>query len=83
MFGGNHVQTGAGRYFQYHGALKRLGEEAKDYGNRIFILYSDDIVKGKTKERIEESLTSEDLPLQTWHMKVHPIRKVFSWWQTN
>lgn len=61
MFGGNHVQTGAGRYFQYHGALKRLGEEAKDYGNRIFILYSDDIVKGKTKERIEESLTSEGL----------------------
>ena len=56
MFGGNHVQTGAGRYFQYHGALKRLGEEAKDYGNRIFILYSDDIVKGKTKERYRHGI---------------------------
>ena len=82
MFGGNHVQTGAGRYFQYHGALKRLGEEAKDYGNRIFILYSDDIVKGKTKERIEESLTSEGLTFTDMAYE-GPIRKVSSWWQTN
>ena len=30
MFDGKHVQTGAGRYIQCHGALKRLGEEAAE-----------------------------------------------------
>lgn len=61
MFGESHVQTGAGRYFQYHGALKRLGKEVADYGNRIFILYADETVKAKTCERAETSLKESDL----------------------
>lgn len=27
MFEGKHIQVGAGRYIQCHGALKRAGEE--------------------------------------------------------
>ena len=56
MFGEKQVLIGAGRYFQYHGALKRLGKEVSAYGKRVFILYSDDTVKGKTAERINESI---------------------------
>lgn len=61
MFDGNHVQTGAGRYFQFHGALKRLGQEVADYGNRIVILFGDETVKAKTYKRIEESLEEQNL----------------------
>ncbi len=65
MFDGNHVQTGAGRYFQCHGALKRLGQEAADYGERILILFGDETVKAKTGKRIEESLQDQGLQYTT------------------
>lgn len=61
MFGGEHVQTGAGRYYQHHGALKRLGEETSYYGKKIFLLYADETVKGKTSQRAEESLNQAGL----------------------
>lgn len=65
MFGGGHIQTGAGRYFQSHGALKKLGEEVADYGKKIFVLYADETVKSKTKERVETSLREKGLDYHT------------------
>ena len=61
MFGGEHVQTGAGRYFQCHGALKKLGREVSDYGKKIFILYGDEVIRSKTSERVETSLRESGL----------------------
>lgn len=65
MFGDKQVLIGAGRYFQCHGALRRLGEEAAAFGKRIFVLYGDDIVREKTRERIEESLKKQGLEFQS------------------
>ena len=65
LFGEKQVLMGAGRYFQYHGALKRLGSEVSFFGKRIFVLYSDDIVRGKTEERIEKSLKEQSLEFRT------------------
>lgn len=65
MFGESHVQTGAGRYFQCHGALKKLGSEVADYGEKIFVLYADDVVKAKTNERVETSLKESNLAYKT------------------
>lgn len=65
MFNGSHVQTGAGRYFQCHGALKRIGQEVADYGKRIFVLYGDEVIKEKTQERVETSLRESSLEFKT------------------
>ena len=61
MFDGAHVQTGAGRYVQCHGALKRLGQEVAYYGEKIAVLYGDETIKAKTGCRIEESLKTSGL----------------------
>lgn len=65
MFDGKHVQTGAGRYIQCHGALKRLGEEAAEIGERIFVLYADETVKNKTHDRVDKSLQDKKLAYTT------------------
>lgn len=56
MFGGSYIQVGAGRYIQYHGALKQIGSEALCYGTRVFLLVSDDLIYEKTMPKIAESL---------------------------
>ena len=61
MFDGAHVQTGAGRYVQCHGALKRLGQEVAYYVEKIAVLYGDETIKAKTGCRIEESLKASGL----------------------
>ena len=45
MFEGKHIQVGAGRYIQCHGALKRAGEEMVFFGKKAYLLYGDDVVK--------------------------------------
>ncbi len=56
MLGKSHIQIGAGRYYQHHGALDVIGAEAAYYGRRIFVLYSDDVVYSKTVNKISTSL---------------------------
>lgn len=56
MFGKSHIQIGAGRYYQHHGAIELIGAEAAYHGKRIFVLYSDDIVYEKTCNKINVSL---------------------------
>ena len=53
MFEGKHIQVGAGRYIQCHGALKRAGEEMVFFGKKAYLLYGDDVVKGKTSQVLE------------------------------
>lgn len=79
MFGESHVQTGAGRYFQCHGALKKLGPEVSDYGNRIFILYGDGTVKEKTCERVETSLKECGLEYTTMIFEGPSTEESFSY----
>lgn len=61
MFGKSHIQIGAGRYYQHHGAVSLLGAEAAYYGKRAFVLYSDAVVYKKTAEKINDSLKQSDL----------------------
>ncbi len=56
MFGDSHIQVGAGRYIQCHGALNRIGDEVSFFGKKIFLLFSDDAVKDKTWNKIQKSL---------------------------
>ena len=72
MFEGKHIQVGAGRYIQCHGALKRAGEEMVFFGKKAYLLYGDDLVKGKTSQVLEESLRESGITFQSeiWQMPV-------------
>ena len=65
MFEGKHIQVGAGRYIQCHGALKRAGEEMVFFGKKAYLLYGDDVVKGKTSQVLEESLRESGITFQS------------------
>ncbi len=65
MFEGKHIQVGAGRYIQCHGALKRAGEEMVFFGKKAYLLYGDDLVKGKTSQVLEESLRESGITFQS------------------
>ena len=65
MFEGKHIQVGAGRYIQCHGALKRAGEEMVFFGKKAYLLYGDDVVKGKTSQVLEESLRKSGITFQS------------------
>ena len=65
MFEGKHIQVGAGRYIQCHGALKRAGEEMVFFGKKAYLLYGDDVVKGKTSQVLEESLRGSGITFQS------------------
>ena len=56
MFDVSHIQIGAGRYIQHHGALKKIGSEAISYGKRAFILIGDDVTYKKTMPILSDSL---------------------------
>lgn len=61
MFDGRPILTGAGRYFQFHGALGIIGQEIKDYGRRALIVYADETVKQLVSGRIEKSLQETEV----------------------
>ena len=65
MFEGKHIQVGAGRYIQCHGALKRAGEEMVFFGKKAYLLYGDDVVKGKSSQVLEESLRKSGITFQS------------------
>ena len=65
MFEGKHIQVGAGRYIQCHGALKRAGEEMVFFGKKAYLLYGDDVVKGKSSQVLEESLRESGITFQS------------------
>lgn len=56
MFGDTHIQVGAGRYIQHHGALNKIGTEVSCLGKRVFILIGDDTVYKKTMPIISARL---------------------------
>lgn len=64
MFGGNHIQIGAGRYFQCPGALKLIGQEVSFYGNKAFLLFGDEDVKAKTLPAMEASLRAHNVDFE-------------------
>ena len=65
MFEGKHIQVGAGRYIQCHGALKRAGEEMVFFGKKAYLLYGDQMVKGKTSQVLEKSLRGSGITFQS------------------
>ena len=65
MFEGKHIQVGAGRYIQCHGALKRAGEEMVFFGKKAYLLYGDDVVKEKSSQVLEESLRKSGITFQS------------------
>ena len=65
MFEGKHIQVGAGRYIQCHGALKRAGEEMVFFGKKDYLLYGDQMVKGKTSQVLEKSLRGSGITFQS------------------
>ena len=65
MFEGKHIQVGAGRYIQCHGALKRTGEEMVFFGKKAYLLYGDQMVKGKTSQVLEKSLRGSGITFQS------------------
>ncbi len=56
MIEGKNIQTGAGRYYQYHGALNRLGLEVREYGESAFVFYADPLIEKKTGNRTRAAL---------------------------
>ena len=56
MFDGGHIQVGAGKYYQCHGAIKKLGEELSKFGKKAYVVFSDATVEKKTKEKVADSL---------------------------
>ncbi len=61
MFEGNHIQVGAGRYFQHHGALKLIGKEVMPFGKKIYLLFADETVKQKVEKKIINSLGEQNI----------------------
>ncbi len=65
MFNESHIQVGAGRYIQHHGAIKELGSEAAYFGRRAFLLISDELVSGKVMEKLSASLNTVGIEYKT------------------
>lgn len=58
MNGTNSIQTGAGRYYQYAGAIERLGREILEYSTQALVLYADPVVAEKFAPKIDAVLNS-------------------------
>lgn len=65
MFDNHHIQVGAGRYIQCHGAIARAGEEMAFFGKKAYLLYGDEMVKEKTYEKLEKSLDHAGITYQS------------------
>ncbi|WP_312426781.1 iron-containing alcohol dehydrogenase [Lacrimispora sp.] len=60
MFDNNSIQIGAGRYFQYHGAINLIGGEVSSWGKRACIV-TDETVWQLTEDRIKTSMDNSNI----------------------
>ncbi len=60
MFDNNSIQIGAGRYFQYRGAMNLIGGEVSNWGKKAYIV-TDETVWKLTEDRIKTSMGNSNV----------------------